>query len=99
LIAQLREADKRELSLSNYKIEFWQNKMRCAIVENFIPARLQEEACLNSLDRIHLMNIAKNKSLLLIRDLCEKQFSNSKNVYEDEGQRDKYMNVLIGIAQ
>jgi len=68
----LREADKKELSLSNYKIQFWQNKMRCKIVENFIPARLQEEACLVSLDRVQEMNIAKNKALLLIRDLCEK---------------------------
>jgi len=58
--------------------------MRCNVVENFIPARLQEEACLVSLDRVQEMNIAKNKSLLLIRDLCEKQFANSKNVYEEE---------------
>jgi len=40
LIAQLREADKKQLSVTRNTIEFWQGKTKAYVVESLLPESL-----------------------------------------------------------
>ena len=77
LIQKLREAGKRDSDMIIGKIHFWQEKLKMQVIEGFIPSRLHDQTHLDSLEKVQQMNITKNKALLLLREICEKQMLNT----------------------
>jgi hypothetical protein len=57
--------------------------MKMKVIEGFIPTRLQEHTHLDSLEKVQLLNITKQKALLLMREICEKQLANVGHLQED----------------
>jgi hypothetical protein len=72
--------------------------MRADVVQQMLPESLAEEALLPSLEKIQILNIAKHKATLLIRQICENCVENAKNVYEDPDQLATYLHTLIKIC-
>lgn len=60
------------MELTLHKIDFWQEKLKTKVVEAFIPSRLHEESRVDALERIQNMNKAKQKAMLLVREISEK---------------------------
>jgi hypothetical protein len=83
LIQKLRESSKKENEMMISRIHFWQEKMKMKVIEGFIPTRLQEHTHLDSLEKVQLLNITKQKALLLMREICEKQLANVGHLQED----------------
>jgi hypothetical protein len=68
------------------------------VIEGFIPSRIQNETHLESLEKVQQLNITRNKALLLVREICEKQLSNIPALHEDAEQQNSLVNLLIQIA-
>lgn len=82
-----------------HKIDFWQEKLKMKVISEFIPQRLFEESKIESLDRIQLLNKCKNKSMLLVREICEKQLTlNNENIIDNDS-RSNYLKMLIIILE
>lgn len=98
LTQKLREAGKKESHMMIGKIHFWQEKLKMRVLEGFIPARLNEQTHLESLEKVQLLNITKQKALLLIREVCERQLQNVSALHEDTDQQAFLVRLLINIA-
>lgn len=98
-MSKLRESNKKDMDLTLQKIDFWQDKMKMKVLEQFIPLRLKQEADLESLDKIQLLNKAKHKAMLLLREICEKQLNPSHPNIEDSEQRQSYMKLMISLGE
>jgi hypothetical protein len=73
MMQKLREYAKKESQMMMGKIHFWQEKMKTRVIQGFVPPRLVEQSQLEALEKVQLINITKNKALLLIREICERQ--------------------------
>ena len=80
---KVREAGKKESEMMIGKIHFWQEKLKMKVVQGFVPARLVEQTHLDSLEKVQLLNITKNKALLLVREICERQIQAAADLHED----------------
>lgn len=95
LLQQLREAGKKDTEVIIAKIHFWQEKLKVRVIEGLIPARLQDQTYLESLEKVQALNIAKNKALLLIREICEKQLTNIAQLHEEPEQQKLLVDLLF----
>jgi len=99
LIQKLRESSKKENEMMISRIHFWQEKMKMKVIEGFIPTRLQEHTHLDSLEKVQLLNITKQKALLLMREICEKQLANVGHLQEDQDQQIGLAKLFVAISE
>lgn len=93
------QLDKKELASNRQLIEFNQQKMRSQVVASMLTKNLQKELMLDTLETIEFLNQLRHRSMLLIREICEKQLVSAEQVFELEPDAlANYVNSMMKMA-
>lgn len=98
LLQRVREAGKKESDMVIVKIKMTMDRLRQSAVEAIVPARLTQEVQLEALERIQMLGVTKGQALVLVRELCERQFWNISALQEEAGDQHLLAKFFLKLA-
>ena len=102
LSQQLMVAEKKDLKSIRQFIVFNQSEMRSHVISRMLTEALERELMLETLGSVESLNQLRHRSIMLIRDVTEKQILSAEQLYA--GQSDgkemlfKYANMMLRLS-
>lgn len=85
----MRESEIKTVNNQLNKIAYhWSTCLKQKVIANIIPPRLEESVQFGSIEKVGMLVQTMQRTMLMVRNICEKQMPNVNNMYSGNDDED-----------